>query len=202
MKKFYSFLALSSLLTFSSQPIHAQQEFDEGSIVITGAIVASLSAVVMEFSGLTSGNVIWIGPEGVQIRTAAESVGSDVPRLSASGISALPPMEKEALKRRIQESIDDLFAAMNDPDSGVTEDDVSEIMQFLLGLDLPWDERFLELVDQNLGVGFVAQAEFASRDLPVESRETDPSFLGSTDDEIEDPVQVTDPIDRTPYFAP
>ena len=83
-------------------------------------------------------------------------------------------------------------------DEVVSEDDVLSIVKFLLDLELPYDEAFVDGVQERFGPivddATVPQPVFE----PDADRVTDPADQDATPEE-----QTTDPIDNNPtYFAP
>jgi|GEM_PF-5511615 len=172
------------------------QEFEP--MVLIGAISASVQIVDVEFANLPSGKVLRIGIDGIDILDPAdtEEIPAGIPRVMAGMIDSLPADQKTGLANKL----DSAFAVVLDSydDGSVSEDDALAIAKFLLSLDLPFDQRFIETLEERFGPLVVNPNQRAlNREFDDSTQVTDPIDLN------DDSIQVTDPIDlNDTYFAP
>ncbi len=167
-------------------------------MVLEGAISASVSVDEVEFT-LSSGRVIRIGEDGVQVLDSGEGTETDAEPMSWGDVSTLGSAERAALTQRLTRSLEQLLTAYDD--ELVSEDDTIEIMRFLVDVDLPWDETLRQEAEDRFGPLVTPATDSDGDSTDEETRLTDP--IEGTNDETQDPVQVTDPIDTTTdYFTP
>ncbi|MGE9291367.1 MAG: hypothetical protein ACQKBT_10285 [Puniceicoccales bacterium] len=187
-------------LFFSTFSLAQAQEGEEGvnPLVLVGALSASVTSADVEFANLPSGKVIQIGENGVEILDPqdAPEVDPSTPRVMTSAVASMPEAQKKALARKLEATLDQLMNAYDD--DMVSEDDVLAIVKFLSSVDLPYDEVFVDTIEQRFGP-IVDDATTPVPPIfePDDSQVTDPSDVTPT------PEQVTEPIDNNnTYFAP
>lgn len=167
---------------FETQEEAAPPGFDP--MVLVGAISASVQLADVEFANLPSGKVLRIGENGVEILDPEEAgeIPADIPRFAAGSIELLPDDQQRGLAAKLESAFDRVLISYDD--GLVSDDDAITIAKFLLTTNLPFDERFVNRLEERFG--------------PLVG---DPNQGQRTPDQGS--VQVTDPIDLTDdYFAP
>jgi|GEM_PF-5174410 hypothetical protein len=201
MKHILSTLTFFSSFALASTSAFAQEESSDtaggSDVVLVGNISASVGTDTAEYGNLPSGMILRTGPNGVEVLDPADApeVDPSIPRVSTSAVSELPDGERAALKRKLQSSMQDLLTAYDD--GVISGDDTIAIYKFLLGLDLPFDETFVDTIERRFGPTVISRNTIDEED--GDTRVTDPNDL------LDGPIQpqVTDPIDNNnTYFAP
>ncbi|MBC2600354.1 hypothetical protein [Puniceicoccus vermicola] len=171
------------------KPVNSTQDQNtetEGmSMVLVGALSASVTQESIDFANLPSGRVVKVGKDGVQVTTpeGAPSVPMEVPRLGTNSVHILPEAEKRALARKLQTSYDQIMTAYDD--GAISEDDTLAIVKFMYDMELPYSETFRTSVERRFPT------------IQPQPGPTPPELF-----ELDD-TQVTDPIDTTSdYFTP
>lgn len=173
---------------------------DDDAVIIVGAVIsASISSDEVIFTDLGDGSrTVVQRPDGILVILARTEFSTTLPALTNSGIKALAEAQRVILARRLELALAQLIRELGREGTDLTDDDVAEVIKFLLSVDLPYDEGFFSMVVNDPRFGGMDQLFGDAFDSPS-LFEPDPE---SPAPPPPPPPVVTPPIVTPPYFTP
>lgn len=177
---------------------------DPDAVVLLGAVVAaSVAADQVVFNHLADGTrSIVILADGTIVVQARTDFDPSLRSASNADLRALSDAQHRLMVSQLQGALQLLIAELRNPEAQVTEQDVVEVVKFMLSVDLPWDEGFfadaptvMQVVRSNNVEDPFGQLD---RETPAIFEEPTPTPTPAPTP----PPVVTPPVTPGPYFAP